>query len=157
MASERTLAFLRLALRGLIYHWRINATVALGVAAATAVLTGALLVGDSVRGSLRDMTLDRLGLIDELLLVDRFFRQQLVTELANHPQFSQHYERAVGVMLFPQATVERGEAAGVTRASNVLVVGSPTGGDVASDGSFWSLEDDTARAPTGARTGTRSS
>ena len=147
MASERTLAFLRLALRGLIYHWRINAAVALGVAAATAVLTGALLVGDSVRGSLRDMTLDRLGLIDELLLVDRFFRQQLVTELANHPQFSQHYQRAVGVMLFPQATVERGEAAGVTRASNVLVVGSPTGGDVASDGSFWSLEDDTTRRP----------
>ena len=93
--------FLRLAIRSLIYHWKINVAVALGVAAATAVLTGALLVGDSVRGSLRDMTLDRLGLVDELLLVDRFFREPLATELANDPHFPADYQRAVGVMLFP--------------------------------------------------------
>ncbi|MHB8972594.1 MAG: FtsX-like permease family protein [Pirellulaceae bacterium] len=139
--------FLRLAIRGLLYHWKIHAAVALGVAAATAVLTGALLVGDSVRGSLRDMTLDRLGLVDELLLVDRFFREQLVTELAQHPQFPPDYPRAVGVMLFPQATLERRTSAGVTRASNVLVVGSPTTPDVADERSFWSLADENSARP----------
>jgi hypothetical protein len=45
-------------------HGRIHLAVALGVAAATAVLTGALLVGDSVRGSLRHLALDRLGNIE---------------------------------------------------------------------------------------------
>ena len=39
--------------RSLIHFWRINLAVLLGAAVATAVLTGALLVGDSVRGSLR--------------------------------------------------------------------------------------------------------
>ena len=50
--------------RSLLHHWRINCAVALGVAAATAVLTGALLIGDAMRGSLRTLTLDRLGRID---------------------------------------------------------------------------------------------
>ena len=53
--------------RSLRFHWRIHLAVALGVAAAAAVLTGALLVGDSVRGSLRHLVLDRLGRIDEAL------------------------------------------------------------------------------------------
>ena len=53
--------------KSLAHHWRIHAAVALGVAAATAVLTGALLIGDSVRGSLRHLVLDRLGKIDQLL------------------------------------------------------------------------------------------
>ena len=54
----------RLVWRSLVHHLRMHGAVALGVAAATAVLTGALLVGDSVRGSLRSLTLDRLGRID---------------------------------------------------------------------------------------------
>ena len=45
----------RLILRSLLYHGRTNLAVAAGVAAATAVLTGALLVGDSMRGSLREI------------------------------------------------------------------------------------------------------
>ncbi len=118
------MSFLKLAIRGLLYHWRINATVALGVAAATAVLTGALLVGDSVRGSLRAMTLDRLGRIDELLISDRFFQASLADQLQQQLGFQQYYRQAVGVMLFPQATVERPGEGGTTRASNVLVVGS---------------------------------
>ena len=40
--------------RNLLYHWRGNLAVLLGVAVGSAVLTGALLVGDSLRGSLRD-------------------------------------------------------------------------------------------------------
>ena len=56
---------IRLILSSLWFHWRTNLAVACGVAVGTAVLTGALLVGDSMRGSLRHLTLDRLGRIDE--------------------------------------------------------------------------------------------
>jgi len=72
----------RLILTSLRYHWRTNFAVACGVAVGTAVLTGALLVGDSMRGSLRHLTLDRLGRIDEALVTDRFFRAKLAEELA---------------------------------------------------------------------------
>ena len=42
-------------LRGLKHYWKMNLAVLLAAAVNTAVLTGALIVGDSVRGSLRDM------------------------------------------------------------------------------------------------------
>ncbi len=47
--------------RNLRFYWRTNLAVILGVATAVAVLAGALLVGDSVRASLRDLFLQRLG------------------------------------------------------------------------------------------------
>ncbi|MCY4352269.1 MAG: ABC transporter permease, partial [Gemmatimonadetes bacterium] len=50
-------------------------------AVATAVLTGALIVGDSVRGSLRDLSLSRLGKIDHALVSERFFRANLERDL----------------------------------------------------------------------------
>ena len=55
---------LRLILRSARYHWRTNLAVTLGVATAVSVLAGALLVGDSVRGSLRDIAVGRLGATD---------------------------------------------------------------------------------------------
>src|SRR3954470_22636383 len=92
--------------KSLAHHWRIHAAVALGVAAATAVLTGALVIGDSVRGSLRHLVLDRLGQIDQMLVVDRFFRQQLAAELAAQPEFKRHYSSATPAIIFPAATVQ---------------------------------------------------
>ncbi len=71
----------RLLLRNLIYHRRGNFAVLLGVALGTAVLTGALLVGDSLRGSLKALALDQLGWVDEALLTGRFFRTALAEEL----------------------------------------------------------------------------
>jgi putative ABC transport system permease protein len=67
--------------RSLRHHRRIHFAVALGIAVTTAVLTGALLVGDSMRGSLRDRALSRLGNIDELLVTDKFFREELAGEI----------------------------------------------------------------------------
>ena len=66
----------------LFYHWRANLAVGLGVVAATAVITGALVVGDSVQTSLLDMHLDRLGRIDMAIGGrDRFVREELAAEL----------------------------------------------------------------------------
>jgi ABC-type lipoprotein release transport system permease subunit len=50
--------------RNLAYHWRGNLAALLGVAVGSAVLTGALLVGDSLRGSLRDRAERQLAGID---------------------------------------------------------------------------------------------
>src|SRR5437588_8088543 len=71
------MTFPRLLLRNLFFHWRGNLAVLLGVAVGTAVLTGALLVGDSLRGSLRAQALDQLGWVDQALVAGRFFREEL--------------------------------------------------------------------------------
>jgi putative ABC transport system permease protein len=71
----------RLILRSARYHWRTNLAVTLGVAAAVAVLAGALLVGDSVRGSLRDIAVGRLGRTDAVVTSSGFFREALADDL----------------------------------------------------------------------------
>jgi putative ABC transport system permease protein len=64
-----------LILRSLWHHARSHLGTFLGVAVGSAILTGALLVGDSVRGSLRDLALARLGKTEVALAGgDRFFR-----------------------------------------------------------------------------------
>src|SRR5262245_4727329 len=70
-----------LVLRGLAYYWRTNVAVVLGVATAVAVLAGALLVGDSVRGSLRDLVLQRLGRADQVVSSAGFFREGLANAI----------------------------------------------------------------------------
>ena len=58
--------------RSLRFHARAHLGALLGAAVGSAVLIGALVVGDSVRGSLRDMALARLGKVQlELAANDR--------------------------------------------------------------------------------------
>src|SRR5437773_5249984 len=78
----------RLALRSLTYYWRTNAAVVLGVATAVAVLGGALLVGDSVRGSLRDLVVQRLGRTDQIVVSSGFFREALADDLRADEAFA---------------------------------------------------------------------
>jgi len=67
--------------RSLAYYWRTNLAVILGVATAVAVLSGALLVGDSVRASLRDLVLSRLGKTEAVVTSAQPFREQLAVEV----------------------------------------------------------------------------
>ena len=89
----------RLIVVSLVHHWRMNLAVACGVVAGTAVLTGALLVGDSMRGSLRALTLERLGQVDEVLLTERFFRAELADALGESEEFRRYFGDAVPVIL----------------------------------------------------------
>jgi ABC-type antimicrobial peptide transport system permease subunit len=74
----------KLARRSLLFFLRSHLGTVAGAAIATAVLTGALLVGDSVRGSLREMALARIGKIDFALSSgDRLFRSSINLPLSN--------------------------------------------------------------------------
>ena len=67
--------------RSLRFHWRAGLAVVLGAAAGSAALIGALFVGDSMRASLRNLALARLGPVDFALESGRFFREALADEL----------------------------------------------------------------------------
>jgi ABC-type lipoprotein release transport system permease subunit len=72
---------LKLVLRNLSYYRRTNAAVVLGVAVAVAVLAGALLVGESVRASLRGLFLQRLGRATHVASAPNFFRERLAEDV----------------------------------------------------------------------------
>jgi ABC-type lipoprotein release transport system permease subunit len=105
------MSFLRLILASLWHHWPANLAVACGVGVGTAVLTGALLVGDSMRGSLRDLTLQRLGSIDEALVADRFFREELADPRSDLP------------VILLRGSLEKAESDPPRRANQVNIIG----------------------------------
>jgi len=109
--------------RGVRYHWRTHLGVALGAAAAAAVLAGAMVVGDSVRHSLDSLARARLGEVHVALASgDRYFRDALAGELS-------------AALKAPAAAVlELGGVASVdagARANGVQVLGV--------DEAFWAL------------------
>ncbi|WP_425616600.1 FtsX-like permease family protein [Anatilimnocola sp. NA78] len=120
--------FFRLVVRSLQFHASKHLAVLFGVMAATAVLTGALVVGDSVRYSLRHLTLDRLGRIDHLLLVDRFFRAELASELqADELLKPNDFELPSGIVSFPAiiiptATAEVPRSKGRSLAAGITLI-----------------------------------
>lgn len=68
----------RIVLRSLVFHARAHLGTLLGTAVATSVLVGALVVGDSVRASLRRVAELRLGRVSAALASgDRLFRAEL--------------------------------------------------------------------------------
>lgn len=114
----------KLVLLSLRHHARQHLGVLMGTAVGAAVLVGALLVGDSVRGSLRDMALARIGKAQVALVSnDRLFGADLegpLSEALNAPSAS--------ALLFPGTASADG---GKTRANRVQVLGVGS--------TFWDL------------------
>lgn len=88
--------------RSLRFHARSHLGVLLGAIIGSAALIGALVVGDSVRASLRERALSRLGWVNLAMASgDRFF----------HPNLRQIYLRPLGFRTAPGASVVEGAAA----------------------------------------------
>jgi ABC-type lipoprotein release transport system permease subunit len=110
--------------RGLRFYWRTHLSVLAGVMVTGAILTGALVVGDSVRFTLRTLAMARLRRVTQALtLPEHFFRARLADDLAAR------LKSAVAPVL-----IERGSVAlpdGRARANDVQVLGV--------DARFWQL------------------
>ncbi len=94
--------------RTLAYYWQMNLVVILGVAIAVAVLAGALLIGASVRGSLRDLVSQRLGNTNQIVVSTGFFREELASDVSGAPlialdgvvEHERSHRRAGGVKVY---------------------------------------------------------
>ncbi|MCU0703807.1 MAG: ABC transporter permease [Fimbriiglobus sp.] len=75
------LSFRTLPLRSLAFHWATQLPVLLGVAVGAAVLTGALVVGDSLRSSLRARAEKQLNGVQTAWVGERLIREEAVRGL----------------------------------------------------------------------------
>jgi len=85
-----------------------------------AVIAGALLVGDSVRGSLRDLFAERLGKTDEVISSTTFFREKLADEIQADPRFLESFDGACPLIVFNGIVSDQKTG---RRASSVQVYG----------------------------------
>lgn len=82
---------LRSLIRSSVVHfWQTNLAVVLGVGVAVAVLAGALLVGASVRSSLRGLALERLGAVDMVVTSLNFVPEERVDQLLETGTVADH-------------------------------------------------------------------
>ncbi len=104
-----------------IHYFKSNLLVALGVVVSTTVLTGSLIIGDSVRYSLQQSTFSRLGETTHLVSVkERYFRQEMASEIeADNPAI-----KAVPILLLEGMAVADG---GQQRVNKVQIVGIDSG------------------------------
>ncbi|MEN1680606.1 MAG: FtsX-like permease family protein [Planctomycetota bacterium] len=109
-------------LASLWQYRRSHLAVALGVAVATAVLTGALLVGDSVRGSLADLSRQRLGRIELAVVASQPFRAELADDLASAEGFADAFGAVDAAMLL-RGSVSSGSGRNKRLAGGVQMVG----------------------------------
>ncbi len=116
------MTFWKLVLKSLLHYRGLNLAVLAGVALTSAILSGALVVGDSVKESLRQNAASRISKIGQVVVGgDRFFTAKLAERL--------EVGTTVAPILQVQGTVAtRG---GSSRANAVQIVGV--------DESFWKL------------------
>ncbi|MFQ5793326.1 MAG: ABC transporter permease, partial [Acidobacteriota bacterium] len=106
--------------RSLVYYWRTHLAVVAGVATSVGVLAGALLVGESVRASLRDLFLRRLGNADLVVSASSFFRERLADDLQAQDGFSAGFQGACPLIAL-EGVVTHAQSG--RRASQVQVYG----------------------------------
>ncbi len=70
-------------LRTIRHYLKLNFTIVLGIALSTAILVGALIIGDSVRYSLQQITVQQLGKTSQVITAgERLFGTQLAEKMA---------------------------------------------------------------------------
>jgi ABC-type antimicrobial peptide transport system permease subunit len=129
------MTFWTLIRRSLRFHARAHFGVVIGAAIGSAALIGALVVGDSVRETLRHRALEGLGQIEfALSSADRFITEQLAFRLElkvrdSSPRTNSvvnHYGvTPIGALVLP-AFVSRGDS--TARANHVTLIGMRSGG-----------------------------
>lgn len=79
------MSLLKLILKSTWYYRRLNLTIVLGIALSTAILVGALIIGDSVKFSLQQITTQRLGKTSQVVTAgERLFHQQLAEQITQN-------------------------------------------------------------------------
>jgi ABC-type lipoprotein release transport system permease subunit len=107
-------------IKSFLHYFKANLLVALGVAISTMVLAGSLIIGDSVRHSLKQATFYRLGETTHLVsVVERYFRQ----EMANEIEADNSAIKATPILVLEGMAVADG---GQQRANKVQIVGVNT-------------------------------
>jgi putative ABC transport system permease protein len=99
------------------FFGRSHVGLTLGIAAATAVIVGALAVGDSVRGSLKHLVLTRLANVELLLRSRNYFQPELVAGIKTKSP-----DHLAPFILLANSSIESASDQQVRRASRVQIL-----------------------------------
>jgi putative ABC transport system permease protein len=132
------MTFRTLTRRSLRFYWRSHLGVVIGAAIGSAALIGALIVGDSVKGSLRERALERLGQAQLAVSIgDRFVSTELVNKLRQ-----ERVDRNGQPVPIAGIIQLRGTAATADNSSRVNQMQL-----IGADSAFWALAKSSSKVP----------
>jgi ABC-type antimicrobial peptide transport system permease subunit len=124
--------------RSLRFYWRSHLGVVIGAAIGSAALIGALIVGDSVKGSLRERALERLGQTQLAVSIgDRFVSTELVNKL-RHERVDRNGQ-PVSIAGIIQLRGTAATADNSSRVNHMQLIGA--------DAAFWALAKSSSKVP----------
>ena len=91
-------------------------------------------VGDSMRASLRDLAVARLGRVEQALVASRYFRETVATDLATADGFGERFSAAVPIILLSGGVTQADTRA---RVEGVQVLGVDRRFSELSSGPSW--------------------
>lgn len=106
--------------RSLRHYWKAHLATVLACAAAAAVITGALMVGDSMRGSLTELAVERLGQVEMALVSPHFLQTGTVDAFRADPDTQSRGTGVAGAILLRGSVAHADTGA---RANQVQVAG----------------------------------
>jgi putative ABC transport system permease protein len=122
--------FVQIAKQGLRFYWKTHLATGLAVLVATAVLAGALTVGDSIKATLGHRTAMRLGNVGTAVICRGLFRAGLASEMETKlAGQSGRANISVAPILSVNGFAENADAS--MRAGDIRVIGV--------DGRFWKM------------------
>jgi len=136
---------IKLILKNLAHFRAASVAVVAGMIVATAALTGSLMVGDSVRGSLRKLAIQRLGPVDYVLVGNRFFSNKAGESLNERMQsaagIADGFELRPGIVASGSAAIGSGDSRTRTGDVQIIAVGDATGtaGGAAAGPDTWQI------------------
>jgi hypothetical protein len=139
--------YFKIAKQGLWFYWKTHLATGLAVLIATAVLTGALTVGDSIRATLSRRTLMRLGKVGTAVVCRGLFRAQLASEMEHKLAIGRNQTALAGEPAIFAAPILRVNGFAENQDASVRVGNI---GVIGADERFWKMgplpcEDITAR------------
>jgi ABC-type antimicrobial peptide transport system permease subunit len=130
--------FRTLTRRSLRYYWRSHLGVLIGAAIGSAALIGALIVGDSVKGSLRERALERLGQTQLAISVgDRFVSTELVSKLRHEGVDRNGQPVSIAGIIQLRGTAATADNS--SRVNQMQLIGA--------DSAFWTLAKSNSKVP----------
>jgi ABC-type lipoprotein release transport system permease subunit len=110
---------MRMALRSLTRHKKMNLALVSATCISTTVICGSLIAGDSLSASITDAVFENLGEVDEIVISNRLFDTSIINRISQNATLSNEIDH-ISPLIHMQAIAENTETSARTRSATII-------------------------------------
>jgi ABC-type lipoprotein release transport system permease subunit len=110
---------MRMAIRSLSRHKKMNLALVSATCISTTVICGSLIAGDSLSASITDAVFENLGEVDEVVSSNRLFDTSIIDRLKQDPELMDETDH-ISPLILMQGIAENSQTKARTRSANII-------------------------------------